>query len=203
MKLKSWLRLTFKTFSRSLGAYTKEGRGTKEKKMDWKRWAALFLFDSLCGMLLHPPSLPSSTSTTPNPPFFLFLCRLSWEVWCLFKRRRLHVFLCLLIKKWLPFKGFSHQWLAFSLSQDDRRHWEWQQRAWEKEILKERKKRREKKKQKERKGKKTMVRFWFSSNGTELKENVEIGVALQHYGLGPKAWKHRWSQHNKSLCTVI
>ena len=50
-------------------------------------------------MLLHPQPPAASTPTTHNPPFFLFLRRLSWEVWCLFKRRRLHVFLCLLIKK--------------------------------------------------------------------------------------------------------
>lgn len=72
-KLKSWLRATF---SRRLCAWNrreKEGRGTKEERKETRRrWAALFLFDCLCGMLLHPQPPAASTPTTHNPPFFLF-----------------------------------------------------------------------------------------------------------------------------------
>lgn len=98
-----WWRPAFKTFSRSLCAYT-GGKVEVQRKRD-NRLEKVSCFVSFWLSVWYAVASAIPASTTHNPSFFLFLCGLSREVWCLFKRRRLHVFLCLLIKKQPPLKA--------------------------------------------------------------------------------------------------
>lgn len=58
-----------------------KSRDINEERKETRKDELLCFYLTLCVVRCCILSqTPDSSSTTPNPPFFLFLCRLSWEV---------------------------------------------------------------------------------------------------------------------------